>query len=446
MSEKDTTIRISRRRLISATAAGIVLTGLPDWYAAACAAEEQEQAAGAPRKIGPNDTIQIGAIGLGGSTPGSFRQGLGVTRGVASHKGTKVLAVCDVDMLHLSEGARAFGPDTKKYADYRDLIARPDIDAVVVGTPDHWHAPIAIAAMKAGKDVYCEKPMTLTIAEGRKMVETARATGRIFQNGSQQRSDRRFRLACGLVRAGRIGKVKRVEAHLPGAGKGGPFEVQPVPRKLLYDMWLGPAPETPYIPQRTHGSFRYWYEYSGGMVTDWGAHHLDIAQWGLNRDESGPIKVESQGVAPDPDPTNRSYNVHTSFDITYTYDDGVTLFCTSKGENGVKFEGENGWIFVSRGRIEASDPAILMEPADGSAPGGVYVSNDHTGNWLDCIRSRKLPICDVEVGHRSATVCHMGNLSLRLGKPLEWDPKKEQFSDRAANDMLDRPRRAPWTI
>jgi predicted dehydrogenase len=444
--------RLSRRKLLTGaatTAAGIVLTTLPDWYTNACAAQEQEQQANAPRKIGPNDTIQVAGIGLGGSTPGSFKQGLSDTRAVATQKGTKVVAVCDVDMLHLSEAGMAF-KGAKKYADFREIVARPDIDAVVIGTPDHWHAVIAIAAMNAGKDVYCEKPMTLTIAEGRKMTDAARKNGRILQNGSQQRSDKRFRLACGLVRAGRIGKIKSVEANLPGARKGGPFEITAPPRQLLYDLWLGPAPETPYIKERTHGSFRYWYEYSGGMVTDWGAHHLDITQWGLNRDNSGPVKIESKGEPPPPDPTNRSYNVHPAFEIVYTYDDGVTVTAANRGENGVKFIGETGWIFVSRGRIEASDPAILLEPesGDGSAPGGVYVSNNHAGNFVDCIRSRQLPICDVEVGHRSATVCHLGNLSLRLGRTLNWDPKKEEFTngDREANAMRDRARRAPWGI
>ncbi len=438
---------LSRRSLLTAAATGAALAALPEWFVREAQAHKLEQAAQTPRKIGPNDTIQVGAIGLGGSTKGSFHQGLSDTRGVASRPGTKVVAVCDVDSLHLTEAANIF-PDSKKYGDFRDLIARPDIDAVVIGTPDHWHAVISIMAMRAGKDVYCEKPMTLTIEEGRRMAEVAKETGRVFQNGSQQRSDQRFRLACEVVRNGRIGKVKRVEAHLPGGPTGGPFEVQPVPRGFDWDMWQGPAMDTPYIKERTHGSFRWWFEYSGGMVTDWGAHHLDISQWGLGRDDSGPVKVKAVGAAPKQDPTNRSYTTFPEFEITYTYDDGTPLVCSNKGENGVRFEGEDGkWVFVSRSRIEASDPKILEEPLPEDRKVKLYVSNNHTGNFVDCIRSRELPICNVEVGHRSATVCHMGNISLRLGgKELDWDPKKETFKQKEANAMRSRPMRAPWSL
>ena len=435
----------SRRRLLRGLATGAALTVLPPWFVKETRAQNAETQTGKPRKFGPNDTIHVGVIGLGGSTPGSFHQGLNDAHSVASQKGTKIVAVCDVDAKHLAEGQRAFGPDTQKFVDYRDLLARPDIDAVIIGAPDHWHALMAVGAMQAGKEVYCEKPMTLTLAEGRWMAQTAKQTGRVFQNGSQQRSDNRFRMACELVRNGRIGKIKRVEAHLPGARSGGPFSVKPVPRGFFYDMWLGPAPVADYLPERTHGSFRYWYEYAGGMVTDWGAHHLDIAQWGLGRDNSGPVKVESTGVAPPNDPTNHSYNVHTNFDITYTYDDGVTLLCTSSGENGVRFEGENGqWIFVSRDKIMASDQKLLDEPLPNDRAVKLYVSNNHAANWVDCIRSRQTPICDAEIGHRSASVCHIGNLSLRLNKPLDWNPQTETFAQADANQMRSRPHRGGW--
>lgn len=437
----------SRRRLLRGFAAGAVLTTLPDWFLREARAHQQAAQAQTPRKIGPNDTIQVGAIGLGGSTKGSFHQGLNDAHSVAGQKGTKIVAVCDVDAKHLAEGFLAFGPDTKKYVDFRDLLARPDIDAVVIGAPDHWHGVMSVMAMQAGKDVYCEKPLTLTLAEGRKMAQVARQTGRVFQTGSQQRSDARFRMACELVRNGRIGKIKHVEAHIPSAQKGGPFAPQPVPRGFFYDMWLGPAPLAEYIPERTHGSFRYWYEYAGGMVTDWGAHHLDIAQWGLGRDNSGPVKVEGKGVAPPPDPTHRSFNVHTNFDITYTYDDGVTLLCTTSGENGVRFEGENGqWIFVSRSRIAASDQKLLDEPLPDDRPVKLIASGNHAGNWVGCIRSRDLPVCDVEIGHRSASVCHLGNLSLRLNKPLDWNPQTEKFAQSDANALRSRPMRGGWQI
>ena len=254
-------------------------------------------------------------------------------------------------------------------------------------------------------------------------------------------------MACEMVRNNRIGAVRRVEARLPGAPSGGPFPIQPVPEGFHWDLWLGPAPAADYVKERTHGSFRYWYEYSGGMVTDWGAHHLDIAQWALGMDRSGPVAVESTGTIPPTAKEKNAFNVHTAFDITYTYPNDVTVLATSKGENGVRFEGENGWIFVSRDRIEASDPKLLEEPLPAGAT-RLYVSSNHMGNFLECVRTRSAPICDAETGHRSVSVCHLGNISLRTGgKRLEWDPKKEEFKNsREANALRDRPRRKPWTV
>jgi predicted dehydrogenase len=442
---------LSRRDLLTrAAAAGVTMTALPEWFLRDAWAREQDAKAGRPRKIGPNDTVQVGVIGPGGSR-GGYRQGLGDAKRVAGKPGAKVVVVCDVDAVHREEAKQAFGGDAAgvaAYNDFRELLARPDIDAVVIGTPDHWHAVMAIAAMRAGKDVYCEKPLTLTIEEGRRMVKVARETGRVLQTGSQQRSDARFRLACELVRNGRIGKVQRVEAHIPGAPTGGPFPTQPVPADLDWDMWLGPAPMIEYLKERTHGSFRWWYEYSGGIVTDWGAHHLDIAQWGLGKDGTGPVKVEAVGTPPPADPTGHSYNVFPAFDVTFTYADGTPLLLTNKGQNGVRFEGEDGkWIFVNREKIEGSDPALLTDPLPADAI-KLYVSGSHEGNWLDCIRSREKPVCDVEVGHRSASVCHLANIALRLNQgPLEWDPKKEEFKkNKDANAMRSRPMRGPWKL
>jgi len=280
------------------------------------------------------------------------------------------------------------------------------------------------------------------------MLKVARETGRVFQTGSQQRSDKRFRMACELVRNGRIGKVTKVEAHLPGAPKGGPFDPQPVPEGLDWQMWLGPAPEREYMPQRVHGTFRWFFDYSGGMITDWGAHHLDIAQWALGKDASGPVRIEARGDRPASDWTFRSYDVFPAFDITYTYPEGTTLLCTNKGENGVRFEGEGGkWIFVSRSKIEASDPALLSDPLPEGAV-RLYASDSHEQDWLDCIRSRQRPICDVEIGHRSASVCHLGNIALRVNEgALEWDPKKEEFKNsKPANALRTRPMRGPWSL
>jgi predicted dehydrogenase len=434
---------LSRRDFLVRSLAGVSVATLPAWYAQDAIAAEGEQAAGRPKRLGPNDRINVACIGPGGSR-GGFRQGFGDTMAIRRHPGVQIVAVCDVDRQHRQEAANAFGPGCAQFSDFRELLRRKDIDAVVIGTPDHWHALIANAAMKAGKDVYCEKPLTLTVEEGRQLVRTQRETGRVFQTGSQQRSDSRFRLACELARSGRLGKIKRVEARIPNGSRGGPFEVQPVPEGFDWEMWLGPTHETEYIPQRTHGTFRYWFEYSGGMMTDWGAHHLDIAQWGLGKDGSGPIQVESVGDLP---AMWNGYNTAIDFQVTYTYPNDITLVCTHQGENGVQFEGENGWIFVSRGRIGASDPRLLADPLPSDAV-RLYVSNDHHGNFLDCVRSRKATICPAEVGHRSVSVCHIGNISLRLGgRKLHWDPAAERFkNDEDANRMLDRPKRAPWKL
>jgi len=435
---------MTRRTFLTGSMAGLALTGLPEWFTKEARAAALERAGSAQRQFGPNDQINVGVIGPGGSK-GGFRQGLGVARSMSRRPGVKVIAVCDVDQTHCDEAAQVFGPETAKYRDFRELLARKDIDAVVIGTPDHWHAIIAVAAMKAGKDVYCEKPLTLTIDEGKQIVKTQQRTKRIFQVGSQQRSDRRFRLACELVRNGRLGKIKRVVTHLPGGAIGGPFPVRPAPSDLDWDFWLGPAPWTDYVQERTHGSFRHWLEYSGGMLTDWGAHHNDIAQWGLGMDGSGPLSVEAIGRGALIG-TN-CFNAFVEYDVTFEYPGGITLLCTNKGENGVDFEGENGSIFVSRGVIRASDPRLLEEPLPSNAT-RLYASDDHIGNFVECVRSRKPTICPAEVGHRSVTVCHLANISLRLGgRRLEWDPVKEQFkNDREANEMLKRPMRKPWRV
>lgn len=412
---------------------------LPAWFAGEASASEWAENAG-QRRIGPNDTIQIAVIGPGGPR-GGYQQGLGVTRGMAGKAGVKVVGACDVDSAHLDNAVKVFGADCRAHKDWREVIARKDVDAVVIGTPDHWHAIQAVEAMRAGKDVYCEKPLTLTIAEGRRISDAARRGRRILQVGSQQRSDARFRLACELVRNGRIGKVTTVTTHLPTGPTGGPFERKPLPLGFDFNMWQGPAAEAHYCPERTHGSFRWWLEYSGGMLTDWGAHHNDIAHWALGMDDSGPMSVAATGVAPNP-VGRYCYNTYPEFDIEYRYPNDVTLRCTNQGENGVMFEGTDGWIFVSRSRIGASNEAFLTAPLPANAT-KLYASDSHVQNFLDCMRNRKPPICTAEIGHRSATVCHLGNISLRLGgRYLEWDAKRERFTnDDEANHMLDRPNR-----
>ena len=436
----DSSSKISRRSFLTSTAAGVAIASLPEWFT-----KREGRAAGFRRKkFGPNDQINVAVIGPGGSK-GGYKQGLHDTGAIASKPGVKVVAACDVDQKHLDEAAERFGADCRKYKDFRELLACRDIDAVVIGTPDHWHGYICIAAMKAGKDVYCEKPLTLTIDDGKKIVKVWRETGAVFQTGSQQRSERKFRLACELVRNGRIGKLTKVQAHLPTGPTGGPFKVEPVPDDLDFDMWLGPAPLADYTPQRTHGSFRWWLDYSGGMLTDWGAHHNDIAQWGMGTDRSGPMSVQAFGTGPKIGVN--CFTIFPEFDVTCVYQNGVPLLVTNQGPNGVHFYGEGGWIFVSRGEIEASDQKLIDDPLPDNAT-RLYESNDPAGNFVECIRSRKQPICDAEIGHRSVTICHLCNISLRLGgRKLKWDPAKEEFiGDREANALLSRTARGMWKV
>jgi predicted dehydrogenase len=428
---------LSRRGFLARSLAGLTVgAGLPLWFARETLAAKEEKAAKEKRAAG-GDRLLMGAIGTGG-------QGTGIMNAAKGHKGIQFVAVCDVDASHRDRAALQIGKDCAKHEDFRELLDRSDIDAVTIGTPDHWHTLIALYALKKGKDIYCEKPLTLTVAEGQALVKVCRAKERVFQVGSQQRSSHEFRLACELVRNGRLGQIKTVETWIGGNPKGGPFKSEPVPAELNWDFWLGQTPKVDYIKERCHYQFRWWYEYSGGKMTDWGAHHNDIAQWGLGMDGNGPVEVEAEGEAPTTKPD--CYNCHPTFKVTYTYASGTKLVCQSK-ENGVRFEGEDGkWIFVARGKIEASDKKLLEEPLSKDAT-RLPVSNDHMGNFLNCVRSRERPICDVEIGHRSVSVCHIGNIALRTGKKLKWDPVKERFvGDDEANKWLSREMRAPWRL
>lgn len=317
------------------------------------------------------------------------------------------------------------------------------MDAVVVTTPDHWHALITIDACAAGKDVYCEKPLTLTIAEGRAMTNAARKYKRIVQTGSQQRSDDRFRLACELVRSGRIGKVKTVRVGISNVNFKGPSVPDSAPPpELDYQFWLGPAPERPYNTLRVHYNFRFFWDYSGGQMTNWGAHHLDITQWGLGMDDSGPISVEGKARYH----KDHWYEVPEWCEATYQYANGVTVICGQGIKGGTTFEGEKGSIFVNRGVLTSNPPEIIKQELKDSDV-HLYVSKNHHANWLECIKTRKLPICDVEIGHRSATVCHLGNIAIRAGRKITWDPQKEVIvGDSEAAAFVNRPYRAPWKL
>jgi len=456
---------LSRRGFMQHSLTALAAAGLPAWYAREVLAAEDEK----KDKKADGDKIVMGAIGIG--SPQS--RGRAIAHDALGTKKAYYVAVCDVDASHRKaavEDMKKAGQDVKDFKDYRQLLENKEIQAVTIATPDHWHALVAIEALRKGKDVYCEKPLTLTIDEGKALVKVAKDTGKIFQVGSQQRSDARFRLACELVRNGRIGKVKLVETRIGGidVANVGPFKTSEVPEGLDWDFWLGPSPQVDYIPQRCHYEFRWWYDYSGGKMTDWGAHHNDIAQWGLGMDGSGPIAIESTGKEPSKE--KNSYNCHPQFKITYTYESGAKLICahtqlpdtldpkqtilTGKDgkerkvghDNGVLFVGEDDkWIFVNREIITASDSKLVEEalPKDATR---LYESNDHMGNFLGCVKSRKPTICTAEIGHRSVTVCHIGVISLRTGKKLKWDPVKERFDNADANAMLSRPMEKPWKL
>ena len=432
--------RINRRTFIK-TAAGGVSAALA---ATGCSqSESQISWFGNPAKKPPSDRVTVGVIGTG-----DLAKGYHIRSNLLNRQADRcdIAAVCDVDRNHRNEAAKSIKDKTGRkvgiYEDFRDLLDRKDIDAVFIVTPDHWHALIAIAAMEAGKDVYCQKPLTLTIEEGRAMVNAARRYGTVFQTGSQQRSDDRFRQACELVRNGKLGKLEKITTHIGGIDAGSWAPTTAPPPELNWDFWLGPAPWHDYTRDRCHYQFRWYSDYSGGKMTDWGAHHNDIAQWALGTDESGPVTVEAKGTFHE----NGPHDVAGEFEVTHTYANGVKVICQSNGDNGVNFYGENGHIFVRRGKITASDPDILKTQL-GPNDTRLEVSEDHHKNFFDCIATRERPICDVEVGHRSVTVCHLGNIALRLGRKLNWDPVAERFvNDDEANRLISKPMRGGWHL
>ncbi|MCS1410921.1 MAG: Inositol 2-dehydrogenase [Verrucomicrobia subdivision 3 bacterium] len=430
---------LTRRRFVKSTVALAAASTLPQWHLNEYAAQPA-----AARPKSPNDRLNIGLVGCGGMGRANARQ---------FAKLGNLAAVCDVDDLRAAQ-AKKEHPGAKVYQDFRNLVARKDIDIVICGTVDHWHTLVSIAAMRAGKDVYCEKPLTLTIDEGKHLINVANETKRILQTGSQQRSNKIFRLACELVRNGRIGKLKHVDTFLPSGPRQGPFEISEVPATFNHDFWMGSTPWVPYIKERTHVSFRYYYAYSGGTMTDWGAHHNDIALWGMGMERSGPDTIDGKALVK---MIPGGFTAASDYRVRYTYANGVTHTCQSTNaddpsgrgvkngqRHGIRFTGTDGWIFVTRGAIKASEPEFLTEPLPSNAE-RLYVSHDHRANLIECARTRKQAICEPTIGHRSATVCHLGVISMRLGRKLQWDPKREQFiGDREANTWLAREMRAPW--
>src|ERR1035437_30539 len=352
------------------------------------------------------------------------------------------------------------------YHDYRELLANKDIDAVVISTPDHQHAILAVDAVRAGKDVYLQKPASLTITEGRAMSNAVTASGRILQVGSQQRSWKQFHRACELVRNGRIGAVKHVEIGLPGDPSGPDAPPMPVPPNLNYDSWLGSTPEVYYTEMRVHPQTGFdrpgWLrceQFGAGMITGWGAHHVDSAHWGMNTEYTGPVEIWGSAEFP----THGLWDVHGKFLTHARYANGVTMDISGDFANGIKFYGTKGWIFVSRGNetVTASDPAAKLKDATALASSDpkiiqseigpdeihLYVSKEQHRNWLDCIRSRQQPISPVEMGHRACSTCLLHHIAMKAKRRLHWDPQKEQFKeDAAANTLLSRPQRAPYSF
>ncbi|MDX1679291.1 MAG: Gfo/Idh/MocA family oxidoreductase [Akkermansiaceae bacterium] len=445
--KKPESFHVSRRSFMRRMSAAAAATGLPLWYI------EREVANAQDANVikSPNERPRMALVGAGAMGTGDARNSL---------RFADLVAICDVDDRHSENRAQQLtekngGRKPKTYGDFRKMIDEEKIDVIINGTPDHWHTLINMYAAKNGKDIYSEKPLTLTIDEGKRLVKVVRDNKRVLQTGTQQRSSARFRMACEMVRNGRIGKLKEVKVWLPAGLRGGPFDSAPVPEGLNWDFWQGQAEAHDYVPERCHRDFRNWWDYSGGTMTDWGAHHMDIGYWAVGL--KAPSKVEGTPLAK---PIPGGYTTFSEYECRFEFPNGVIykvhtttddnpfggVVVKDGQRNGIKFIGENGWIWVNRGELQAHDKGIFREPLPDDAE-RLYVSNDHRGNFFECVASRKDPICPVEVGHRSATVCHLGAIALRTGKKLNWDSEKEFFVGEhadEANSYVAREMRAPY--
>ncbi len=397
----------------------------------------------------PSNRFTLGQIGIGNMGTTNMKEFL-------KRNDVQVVAVCDVDRSRL-EGGKKIVEDTyaekissgkykgcDMYLDFREIIGREDIDLISIAVPDHWHAIPAITAANAGKDIYAEKPLALTIEQGRVMSDAVRRNGIIWQTGSWQRSKPSFRNACELVRNGRVGKLHTVYIGLP---TGSSIELEPelpVPEGFDYDFWLGPAPRAPYSKNRCHWNFRWILDYSGGQLTDWAAHHCDIAHWGMGTEYTGPVEIEGRGEYP----RDGLWNAAISYHFTCKYANGVTVDVANNKVNpmGCKFVGDKGWVFISRGDFQ-TEPKSLITSIIGRDEIRLYKSDNHWGNFINCVRSRKQTITPIEVAHRSITVAHLGNIAMQLERKLKWDPARERFiNDPEADRMLSRAMRSPWHL
>ena len=463
--KKDNKSTISRRKFISTSVkttviSSLALSGFPTIVPSSVFG-----------KNAPSNRINVGAIGTGRISRGHDMPG------VWKYDHAQIVAVCDLDTKRAEE-AKILVNDyyTKKtgkpydgvkvYHNYRKLLKNKDIDAVIISTPDHWHALIAVNAARAKKHIYLQKPASLTIAEGRMMSDIIGKSGVKFQIGSQQRSSEQFRYAAELVRNGRIGQLKKVYVGLPGDPSGNEEPEMPVPKNLNYDMWLGSTPEVYYTEKRVHPQVGYdrpgWLrceQFGAGMITGWGAHHIDSAHWGMGMERSGPVEIWGHADFP----TSGLWDVHGIFTTHALYDNGVEMTVSNELPNGVKFEGTEGWIFVTRGNYQAtsSDPVVNRDgtkPLDASDPGIIKsvigpdefhftVSDDHHGNWLEAIRNNKPTIAPAEEAHRSCSACLLHHVTMKLKRKVYWDPKTEKFKDDdEATAMLSRTQRSPYIV
>lgn len=450
-----TTRRYDRRRFLK-TSARLTLA------AAAVPHVVPSSALGLDAAPAPSERIIMGLVGCGG-----HGTGWNLDR-MHANPDQQVVAVCDVDSEHATAAERkvnahyskTFGRDYQcdVHHDFRELINRKDIDAVDVATPDHWHVIPALMAIKAGKHVICEKPLTLTISEGRILADASKKSGLVFQTASENRSIDSYIHLCELVHAGMIGELRHIKVLLPGGNaprENTDFTVMAPPAHLDYETWQGQAPVAPYCPARVHNTFRWNLAYSGGRLTDWGAHMIDLAQWASGHQETGPVEVEGKGEFP---PRDAVWNTAGEFDLHYRYANGVTMHVWSEVP-GIKFEGSDGWVMFRgwRGVPSASDPAILEatvpEEKRLHRPKTIVARNnsDRLGggehlDFTDCIKNGKTTYAPAEVGHRTISISHMGNIAMLLGRKLKWDPDTERFDDAEANKMLVREQREPWTI
>jgi len=455
-------MRMKRREFLKSSAAA-TLASVPYVWSGSCVRAEDT-----------NSKPTVASIGVGGSR-GRYSRGGAIARNASGFG--QMIACCDVDDRHTAEFNAKFGGKLNLYRDYRKLFEKEKPDVVTIGTPDHWHVAIAIAALRAGCDVYCEKPLTLTIDEGKQICKVVKETGRIFQVGTQQRSENslRFLKAIAMVQSGRIGKNVNAYVAIGGAPTGGPFKAEPAPSDLDWDMWLGPAPKAPFMKERRR-MFRWWFEYSGGKMTDWGAHHIDIAQWALGGDHTGPVEADGKGQFPPCVPENFDfpayfageaslpdcYNTAAKFSIDLKFANGSLLsvndhYRSEDGKtdfgNGILFVGDRGRIFVNRGKLTGT-PVEEMTEADNRELDEVMTKlykgkkpGNHMGNFFECLKDRTQPVSDVFTHHRTMTSCHLCNLTLMLGRKLQWDPTGEVFvGDEQATALMSRPRRAPFRL